>query len=478
MAKKDTQEQTATDYETLGLLRIEFSVTGASEGLVVVSWDGARDLPLNGWQIRDNDARNTYAFGDLTLSPGATVKLHSGGEGGQDSASDLYWDGGEVRWNEDDVLHLLDPLGIVHAQCVCATATTRGAIAETKQRTITKKTATQSSQSRPQAKPVAKPAARSKRIVAKNKTTTRATKSVAVKYDTHGALRIGAAAKFNAPRPGIEDEHDVLSIAWDGAEPLSLQDWQVLYQDTGQRYTFGDVTLAPGSVISLHAGGDPADDTTTDFYGGRARPDWNDHRNAVSILDPDGKIQAEYSFTTTSRAAEASIGSDRVTTVSFDGREYDVPPADASERAMRSIWTYTAIGAGIGLVPIPLFDLAALTSLQLLMINGLGEIYNVKFTEGIGRKTIISLIGASLPLSSLRFGAFSLLRIIPLVGPVVAGVTVPILAGATTYAVGKVFNLHFATGGTFLSFDPQRYKQQFQREFALGMKIVQREQQQ
>jgi len=34
----------------------------------------------------------------------------------------------------------------------------------------------------------------------------------------------------------------------------------------------------------------------------------------------------------------------------------------------------------------------------------------------------------------------------------------PIVAGAATYAIGKVFVRHFASGGTFLTFNPEKVK--------------------
>jgi hypothetical protein len=43
-------------------------------------------------------------------------------------------------------------------------------------------------------------------------------------------------------------------------------------------------------------------------------------------------------------------------------------------------------------------------------------------------------------------------------------VSSPAFASASTYAVGKVFIQHFATGGTFLDFDPDKVKAHFAAE--------------
>ena len=47
----------------------------------------------------------------------------------------------------------------------------------------------------------------------------------------------------------------------------------------------------------------------------------------------------------------------------------------------------------------------------------------------------------------------------------------PILAGATTYAVGKVFTQHFATGGTFLNFDPETVREYYYEMFKEGQDL-------
>ena len=51
-------------------------------------------------------------------------------------------------------------------------------------------------------------------------------------------------------------------------------------------------------------------------------------------------------------------------------------------------------------------------------------------------------------------------------------VTVPIFAGASTYAVGKVFHQHFASGGTFLDFDAEKTRGYFSQLFEQGKKVA------
>jgi hypothetical protein len=52
-----------------------------------------------------------------------------------------------------------------------------------------------------------------------------------------------------------------------------------------------------------------------------------------------------------------------------------------------------------------------------------------------------------------------------MIGGLLGILAVPAFAGATTYAIGKVFIRHFESGGTFLDFDPSKAKAYFQQQF-------------
>ena len=144
------------------------------------------------------------------------------------------------------------------------------------------------------------------------------------------------------------------------------------------------------------------------------------------------------------------------------------------DQARNVIRTNVLISLGVGLVPLPGVDLAALFAQQLLMVRSLGKIYGQDFSEDLTKKAVLSLIGAALPVSMpLKFTAFSVLKVIPLIGSSIAWLAQPILAAATTYAVGEVFNRHFATGGTFLSFDPVRHKAYFEKLIGEGVRFAQ-----
>lgn len=126
---------------------------------------------------------------------------------------------------------------------------------------------------------------------------------------------------------------------------------------------------------------------------------------------------------------------------------------------------------GIGLIPLPLIDFAALTALQIGMLKKLAAIYEVTFSEDLGKSIIGSLAGSSASLLLLAPAA-SIIKLIPLVGQAVGVITMPVTAGASTYALGKVFQKHFESGGTLLNLDTEGMKQYYQEKFKEGKKVA------
>jgi uncharacterized protein (DUF697 family) len=126
--------------------------------------------------------------------------------------------------------------------------------------------------------------------------------------------------------------------------------------------------------------------------------------------------------------------------------------------ASKLVDNFALCAGAAGLIPIPIVDLAAVGGLQLQMVRRLSEIYGVPFSENSGKALIASLAGASIPTSS-AIGAASVLKAIPFIGSVVSAFALPALSSGATYAIGKAFMQHFASGGTFLDFNPPDYRE-------------------
>lgn len=118
---------------------------------------------------------------------------------------------------------------------------------------------------------------------------------------------------------------------------------------------------------------------------------------------------------------------------------------------------------GAGFIPVPIVDLFAVSAIQLDMIRQMCKVYDIDFKETEGKAIITALTGSSLA----RIGARAV-KFIPGVGSILGGVTMAVLSGGSTYALGEVFKKHFETGGTFLDFDPGRLRKFYDEKFEKG----------
>ncbi len=127
---------------------------------------------------------------------------------------------------------------------------------------------------------------------------------------------------------------------------------------------------------------------------------------------------------------------------------------------------------GAGLIPVPFVDLAAVSGVQLKMLKDMSDMYGIKFSENRGKAIVGALIGSIVP-NSLSFGGMGmLLKMIPVVGTLIGGLSMSLFSGAATYAVGKVFIQHFEAGGTFLDFNPATLKDYFFAKFEEGKELA------
>jgi uncharacterized protein (DUF697 family) len=118
-----------------------------------------------------------------------------------------------------------------------------------------------------------------------------------------------------------------------------------------------------------------------------------------------------------------------------------------------------ALWSGVaGLVPVPVIDVLAVAGIQLQMLRRISQIYEVPFTENSGKAVLASLAGTMIPTTS-GIGAASLLKTVPIAGMLASAFVMPALSAGATYAIGKVFIQHFASGGTLLDFNPPDYRE-------------------
>lgn len=127
---------------------------------------------------------------------------------------------------------------------------------------------------------------------------------------------------------------------------------------------------------------------------------------------------------------------------------------------------------GGGLLPIPFLDIVAVTAIQIKMIGSLCDLYEMEFIDHRRKAIIAALIGGIQPQLIASKIAISLGKLVPGIGLASAILTMPVIAGAFTYAIGKVFIQHFESGGTFLDFDPSKVKAYFEQQYKEGQKFT------
>ena len=126
---------------------------------------------------------------------------------------------------------------------------------------------------------------------------------------------------------------------------------------------------------------------------------------------------------------------------------------------------------GVGLVPVPLLDVAGFMGVQLNMIRRMCEVYNLPFSEKVCRKVITTLVGGITPVALTPI-AFSLLKVVPVVGYTASAASLAALGGGATYAVGRIYAKHFANGGTTENLEPSSVKEDFKKAYESGKGMV------
>jgi uncharacterized protein (DUF697 family) len=169
------------------------------------------------------------------------------------------------------------------------------------------------------------------------------------------------------------------------------------------------------------------------------------------------EVKAEEKVEATAEAATESINATKT-----EGRE---------ERLEKLSKYHILASMGVGLIPLPIVDIAAMMGIQLNMVRKLAEEYDVPFKKDAGKAIISSLMGGVLPIP-VGFALISLIKFIPLIGQTTGAVTMPVVAGASTYAIYKVFVKHFESNGTFMDFDTSKAKTYFKEQFSKGKTVA------
>ena len=136
-------------------------------------------------------------------------------------------------------------------------------------------------------------------------------------------------------------------------------------------------------------------------------------------------------------------------------------------KASEVIKNHVGFSLGAALIPMPGADLLAVSAVQLNMLRSLAKIYGVGFMDTLGKNIISAVAGGS----AARLGA-SLVKAIPGVGTIFGELSMPVLSGASTYALGRVVASHFQKGGSLDDLDLKNARKNYQSEMENGKRVA------
>jgi uncharacterized protein (DUF697 family) len=124
----------------------------------------------------------------------------------------------------------------------------------------------------------------------------------------------------------------------------------------------------------------------------------------------------------------------------FDALHHARANADSDQiraKARPLIYGYSAAAASVGSVPIPIVGMGGLAGILAIMLRTLGIRYKIAWTPGTFAQFSGAVGGGALAWWILRYGFRELLKLIPIIGTVAAGVLNAAAAFAMTVGVGE-----------------------------------------
>lgn len=140
-------------------------------------------------------------------------------------------------------------------------------------------------------------------------------------------------------------------------------------------------------------------------------------------------------------------------------------------KAKNIVKNHVIAGTSMGLIPVALFDIAALSTNQHTMLYHLCQHYSVDFDAQRSKPLVLSLMTGSLPVLSIM-GLSSLSKLIPGIGTLGGSAGVALSAAVVTYATGQTFIKHFSAGGNLENFVPGHFSRFFKKELKKGKLFV------
>jgi uncharacterized protein (DUF697 family) len=141
-------------------------------------------------------------------------------------------------------------------------------------------------------------------------------------------------------------------------------------------------------------------------------------------------------------------------------------------KADNCIKNHVIAAMGLGMAPSFAIEVVGVTGIEVKMIRDLAEIYEFPVPHKlVAYKILISVIGSILPFY-LAARMRSAVKGLPLFGHIVYAGFLSATNGAAVYAVGKIFQRHYESGGIFLSSRNNTIRSFFKEKYEEGKQIV------
>jgi uncharacterized protein (DUF697 family) len=149
--------------------------------------------------------------------------------------------------------------------------------------------------------------------------------------------------------------------------------------------------------------------------------------------------------------------------------EAETPPSKLITRARAEelVKNRALLAAGIGMVPLPFFNLVSATAIQVSMVQSITRLYNIEVKKSWIKNVIASALGG-LGATVLSGTAATSLGAAPLVGASLAALSAPAMNGLTTYAIGYMFIRYYESPEGFFKANAGALREWFQEGFKNG----------
>jgi uncharacterized protein (DUF697 family) len=141
-------------------------------------------------------------------------------------------------------------------------------------------------------------------------------------------------------------------------------------------------------------------------------------------------------------------------------------PFDDEERfraAHRLLAHYRRWTIAMASAPLPLMDAALVSGVQIRMLSRLAKLYGVPFERVRVAGLLSALFGGWTPYTITTGFAGAAARLAPGLGTLIGIATSIGTSVLATETIGKMFIQHFEEGGTFLDFEPKKYRERLQK---------------